>query len=35
VPHFTGPPRITGAMLLANIYLLCWDFDNLKYLMKK
>ena len=28
--HFTGTPYITGAMLLANIYLLCWDYDKLK-----
>ena len=28
--HFTGTPIITGLMLLANIYLLCWDYDKLK-----
>lgn len=28
--HFTGTPVITGLMLLANIYLLCWDYDKLK-----
>ncbi|HET6668759.1 MAG TPA: hypothetical protein VFH15_00875 [Pyrinomonadaceae bacterium] len=28
--HFTGTPVITGLMLLANIYLLCWDYDRLK-----
>lgn len=30
---FTGTPYITGLMLLANIYLLCWDYDKLKYLI--
>ena len=25
-------PFITGLMLLANIYLLCWDYDKLKRL---
>jgi hypothetical protein len=33
--HFTGTPFITGLMLLANIYLLCWDYDKLKCLFKK
>jgi uncharacterized membrane protein YphA (DoxX/SURF4 family) len=33
--HFTGTPFITGLMLLANIYLLCWDYDRLKGLFKK
>ncbi|MEW6126006.1 MAG: hypothetical protein AB1757_03000 [Acidobacteriota bacterium] len=33
--HFTGTPVITGAMLLASIYLLCWDFDKLKHIVKK
>jgi uncharacterized membrane protein YphA (DoxX/SURF4 family) len=28
--HFTGTPVITGLMLLANIYLLCWDYAKLK-----
>lgn len=28
--HFTGTPVITGLMLLANIYLLCWDYEKLK-----
>ncbi len=27
---FTGTPLITGLMLLASIYLLCWDYDKLK-----
>lgn len=27
---FTGTPVITGLMLLASIYLLCWDYDKLK-----
>lgn len=25
--------RITTLMLLANIYLLCWDYDRLKYIL--
>ena len=25
--RFQGTPFITGAMLLANIYLLCWHYD--------
>ena len=28
--HFTGTPFITGGMLLANAFLLCWDYDRLK-----
>lgn len=32
--HFTGTPFITGLMLLANLYLLCWDYDKLKHLIK-
>lgn len=31
--HFTGTPIITGLMLLGSIYLLCWDYDKLKYLV--
>jgi uncharacterized membrane protein YphA (DoxX/SURF4 family) len=31
---FRGTPFITGLMLLANIYLLCWDYDKLKPLVK-
>lgn len=27
---FRGTPFITGAMLLANLYLLGWDYDRLK-----
>lgn len=30
--HFQGTPVITGLMLLANVYLLCWDYDKLKRL---
>jgi uncharacterized membrane protein YphA (DoxX/SURF4 family) len=29
---FQGTPFITGLMLLANLYLLCWDHDRLKCL---
>jgi uncharacterized membrane protein YphA (DoxX/SURF4 family) len=32
--HFNGTPFITGLMLLANLYLLCWDYDKLKHLIK-
>ena len=32
--HFTGTPIVTGLMLLANIYLLCWDWTKLKALMR-
>jgi uncharacterized membrane protein YphA (DoxX/SURF4 family) len=28
--HFQGTPVITGAMLLAAVFLLCWDYDRLK-----
>jgi uncharacterized membrane protein YphA (DoxX/SURF4 family) len=31
---FRGTPIITGLMLLASIYLLCWDYDKLKPLIK-
>ena len=27
---FQGTPIITGGMLLASIFLLCWDYDRLK-----
>jgi uncharacterized membrane protein YphA (DoxX/SURF4 family) len=32
--HFKGTPVITGLMLLGSIYLLCWDYDRLKHLLK-
>lgn len=32
--RFTGTPVIAGLMLLANLYLLCWDYDKLKHLIK-
>lgn len=32
--HFTGTPVITGLMLLASTYLVCWDADKLKPLIK-
>ena len=28
--HFTGTPYIAGLMLLANLYLLFWDYNKLK-----
>jgi uncharacterized membrane protein YphA (DoxX/SURF4 family) len=31
---FQGTPFITGSMLLASIYLLSWDYDVLKNLMR-
>jgi len=32
--HFRGTPYLTGLMLLACIYLLCWDYDRLKNLLR-
>lgn len=32
--EFRGTPMITGLMLAANIYLLCWDWDRLRCLFK-
>jgi uncharacterized membrane protein YphA (DoxX/SURF4 family) len=32
--EFRGTPFITGSMLLASVYLLCWDYDKLKHLIK-
>lgn len=29
--HFHGTPIITGLMLLANIYLVIWDWDTIQY----
>ena len=29
---FRGTPFVAGLMLLANLYLLCWDYDRLKCL---
>lgn len=31
--HFTGTPVITGLMLLACTYLLCWDYPKFKPLL--
>lgn len=31
--QFTGTPYITGLMLLANVYLLLWDYNKLKRLV--
>jgi hypothetical protein len=28
--HFVGTPVVTGLMLLACVYLLCWDYDRIK-----
>jgi uncharacterized membrane protein YphA (DoxX/SURF4 family) len=32
--RFTGTPFVAGLMLLANLYLLCWDYDKLRHLIK-
>lgn len=32
--HFTGTPVITGLMLVACIYLVCWDADKLAALVR-
>ncbi len=32
-PAFAGTRVITGAMLIANVYLLCWDWDRLKLIL--
>lgn len=31
--HFKGTPIVAGLMLLANIYLLFWDYDKLKRML--
>ncbi len=31
--HFRGTWVITSLMLLANVYLLCWEYDRLKPLL--
>jgi uncharacterized membrane protein YphA (DoxX/SURF4 family) len=31
--HFQGTPFITGPMLLASVFLLCWDYDRLKFVL--
>ena len=28
--HFTGTPYIVGLMLIANLYLLFWDYNKIK-----
>lgn len=28
--HFTGTPAITGGLLLASLFLLCWDYHRIK-----
>lgn len=30
---FTGTPFVVGAMLLANVYLICWDGDRFRHLL--
>lgn len=32
--HFQGTRFIVGLMLLANLCLLCWDYDKLKHLIE-
>lgn len=31
--HFNGTPFVTGPMLLASVFLLCWDYDRLKFVL--
>lgn len=31
--NFTGTRVITSLMLLANLYLLCWDYDRVKFVL--
>ena len=31
--HFTGTPYIAGLMLVANLYLLFWDYKKLKHIV--
>ena len=33
--QFRGTPLITGAMLIACIYLLCWDHHKLKHILAR
>jgi uncharacterized membrane protein YphA (DoxX/SURF4 family) len=32
-PAFAGTRLVTGAMVAANLYLLCWDWDRLKHVL--
>lgn len=32
--NFTGTPFVAGLMLLANVYLLLWDYDKLKNIVR-
>ncbi|MBT8257283.1 MAG: hypothetical protein KJO49_02345 [Bacteroidia bacterium] len=32
--HFKGTPYVAGLMLLANIYLLIWDYNKLKSIVE-
>jgi len=32
--NFTGTPFVAGLMLIANLYLLFWDYDKLKKIIK-
>tara|TARA_R110002073_G_scaffold72537_1_gene177473 strand:- start:468324 stop:468764 length:441 start_codon:yes stop_codon:yes gene_type:complete len=32
--NFKGTPYVVGLMVLANLYLLFWDFDKLKKMLK-
>lgn len=31
---FTGTPYVVGLMVLANVYLLCWDYPKLKKMVQ-
>ena len=32
-PAFSGTRVVTGAMMIANVYLLCWDWDRWKHVL--
>ena len=32
-PAFSGTRVVTGAMMTANVYLLCWDWDRWKHVL--
>jgi hypothetical protein len=31
--RFTGTPAVVGLMVLADVFLLCWDYDRLKRIL--
>lgn len=32
-PSFAGTRAVTGALLMANVFLLCWDWDRWKHIL--